>query len=74
MSNQSTFLEPHEIEILTGRVRHSAQIKQLIVQRIPVEIDADGKPVVYRKAYESLHQANNAKAQQHQPNFQTLIN
>ncbi len=69
----STFLKQEEIKVLTGRVRYTSQIKQLIKQRIPVETDADGKPVVYRKTYEQRLQHNKQKAQ-HTPNFESLIN
>ena len=43
------FLSKAEIEILTGRKRADAQIRQLKRRAISFELDADNKPVVIRQ-------------------------
>lgn len=42
------FLTSQELRLLTGRIKHSAQIRQLRAQAIDYLIDADGHPLVLR--------------------------
>lgn len=47
------FLTPEELEILTGYVRHSAQVRWLDAHGYSFERSASGQPVVSRSHAES---------------------
>jgi hypothetical protein len=51
------YLTALEIEQLTGRTRHKAQLRQLARQGIPATTDADGRPLVLRAARDSIMSA-----------------
>lgn len=48
----STFLEPDEIAILTGRPQRSRQIQALAKMGVPFFVNDIGRPVVARSAVE----------------------
>ena len=52
---EPTFLTHEEIARLTGRIRKTSQFAVLAREGIPATRDADGKPIVNRKIYETLH-------------------
>ena len=46
MEDNTLFLRPHELQVLTGRTRPKAQIEFLRAHRIRHMVNAAGRPVV----------------------------
>lgn len=49
----SYLLTSHELQLLTGRVKHRTQVDWLVSNNIPYLLDASGRPRVLRKFIES---------------------
>lgn len=70
--NEQPFLTHEEIKRLTGRVRYQNQFMALAAAEIPATPDADGKPVVSRKLYETLHLSRKQKTHHAKPNLDAI--
>lgn len=69
---EQTFLTHEEIQRLTGRKRYQSQFIALARAGIPATPDADGKPVVCRKIYETLHLGNKPRTTVNKPNLDAI--
>lgn len=69
---EPTFLTHEEIKRLTGRVKYRSQFTALAAAGIPATPDADGKPIVSRKIYETMHLSHKRKQHSAKPNLDAI--
>lgn len=70
--NEQPFLTHEEIKRLTGRTKYQLQFMTLAAAGIPATPDADGKPVVSRKLYETSHLSLKQKPYRAKPNLDAI--
>jgi len=64
------FLSPEQIEILTGKQRHRAQVRALVAMGIPHHLRPDGRPIVLATDLE--HHEEKAPRAPQAPDFSSL--
>lgn len=64
------FLSDQQLEELTGKTQHAAQIRALVRMRVPHRVRPDGRPLVLPA---DLQLQSTAKRKQQEPDYSAII-